>query len=75
MGPGNKLETSTGSVTDDRYERQLLAARETFGDAWAIVETHGGLLAVPVGTPLVFGATVDSLVMKLRSLTDSRPAG
>ena len=63
MGPGRSVTALTQA--DERYDRELQAARETFPD-WCIRETHGGLIAVPKGTETVSAITLDALVRKLR---------
>lgn len=67
MGPGRSVRALTQA--DDQYDRELQAARETFPD-WEIQETHGGLIAVPLGTETVSAITLDALVKKLRERED-----
>ena len=65
MGPERSVAALTQA--DTQYDRELQAARETFPD-WCIRETHGGLIAVPMGTETVSAITLDALVKKLRQM-------
>jgi hypothetical protein len=61
-------ERSPVDMTDaeyEKYERAIQAAMETFPD-WLIIETAGGLCAVPKDTEIVRAISVDGLVASLR---------
>lgn len=63
MGPGGSAAAHTRA--EERYDRELAAARESFPE-WEIRELHGGLIAIPLGTETVSAVTLDGLVRKLR---------
>ncbi len=56
---------------EDREDRLLAAARATF-PAWQVLEALGGVIAVPAGCPVLYAASVDVLVMKLRSAESAK---
>lgn len=65
MEAGHNVSALAYTQADERYDRELTAARDTF-PAWDIHEVHGGLIAVPCGTETVSSITLDDLVRKLR---------
>lgn len=62
----SRLASSASS--DDYYDSQLTAARDEALDlGWDVIETLGGVVAVPHGTELVAAPTVGALMTKLRA--------
>ena len=65
VGPNPSQTVKQVTQQDELYDRQLAAARAAFPE-WDIIESMGGLAAVPKGTEMVSGITLDGLVKKLR---------
>jgi hypothetical protein len=65
VGPNPSPTVKQVTQQDEWYDRQLAAARAAFPE-WDIIESMGGFVALPQGTEMVSGITLDGLVKKLR---------
>lgn len=70
VGPNPSPTIRQVTRQEDWHDRQLAAARETFPE-WDIIESMGGFAAIPKGTEMISGITLDGLVKKLRQHTDA----
>jgi hypothetical protein len=72
--PAVNMSAAQSSALEDREDREdrlLAAARATF-PGWQVLEALGGVIAVPAGCPVLYAASVDVLVMKLRSAESAK---
>jgi len=74
MGPGDgphRRGIVTAQQRDAENERGLAAARGEF-PGWDFRKVFGGWEAVPAGTPVIPGITLDSVLGKLRQREEER---
>lgn len=64
VGPNPSPTVKQVTQQEEWYDRRLAAARAAFPE-WDIIESTGGL-AIPKGTEMISGITLDGLVKKLR---------
>lgn len=64
--PPVNMSVAQADALADREDRLLANARDTFL-RWQILEGLGGVIAVPMGCPVLYATSVDTLVLKLRA--------